>query len=164
MPKSVRAKFNILVKARTIPTCSTTLTKLIPNNNCKSIVVYGSNIGSNIGFKLDSNTLNNIFITPFIKQVLIGILLGDGNIRKPYNNGYPQIQYNQGFVHLNHILHIFFILILSPILTHLPSLVQRRDLSFYLHLHTRCLACLIPLYVLFIVNGKKKYSILLVND
>jgi hypothetical protein len=80
------------------------------------------------------------------------------------------LQYNQGFVHLNHILNIFFIL--SPILTHLPSLVQRRDLSFYLHLlrSTRCLACLIPLYDLLIVNGrgsaelKKKYQILLVND
>lgn len=154
MPKSVRAKLNILAKARTIPTGSTTLTKLTPNNNCKSIIVYGSNLGSNTGFKLDSNTLNNIFISPSIIQLLIGILLGDGNIRKPYKNGNPQIQYNQGFVHLNHILNIFFIL--SPILTHLPSLVQRRDLSFYLHLHTRCLACLIPLYDLLIVNGKKK--------
>lgn len=64
------------------------------------------------------------------------------------------LQYNKSFVHLNHILHIFFIL--SPILSHLPSLVQRRDLSIFLHLHTRCLACLIPLYDLFIVNGKKK--------
>lgn len=89
MPKAVRAKLNILAKARTIPTGSITLTKLTSNNNCKSIVVYGSNLGSNIGFKLDSNTLNNIFLTPFIKQVLIGILLGDGNIRKPYNNGNP---------------------------------------------------------------------------
>ena len=58
MPKAVRAKLNILAKARTIPTGSITLTKLTPNNNCKSIVVYGSNLGSNIGFKLDSNTLN----------------------------------------------------------------------------------------------------------
>jgi hypothetical protein len=41
-------------------------------------------------------------------------------------------------------------------LTHLPSLIQRRDLSFYLHLHTRCLPCLTPVYNLFIVNGKKK--------
>ena len=41
MPKSVRAKLNILAKARTIPTGSTTLTKLTTNNNCKSIIVYG---------------------------------------------------------------------------------------------------------------------------
>ena len=70
-----------------------------------------SNLGYNIGFKFDSNTLNNIFISPFIIQVLIGILLGDGNIRKPNKNGNPQIQYNQGFVHLNHILNIFFYII-----------------------------------------------------
>ena len=69
MPKSVRAKLNILAKARTIPTGSTTLTKLtlclragasavkkkecLPkgvaeNNNCKSIIVYGGGARLNL--------------------------------------------------------------------------------------------------------------------
>ena len=60
--------------------------------------------------KFDSNMLNTLFITPYLTQVLVGMLLGDANIRKPGKNGQPQIQYNQGFVHLNHILHIFFLI------------------------------------------------------
>lgn len=94
------------------------------------------------------------YITPFFTQVLVGILLGDGNIRKPTPNSNPQIQYNQGFKNLNYMLNIS--LLLSSILTHYPSLVQSRDKKMYLHLHSRCLACLIPLYNLFIVNGHKR--------
>lgn len=157
MSKEDRLKLNVLAKGRTIPTGSTALAKITPNNDCKSIVVHGTNLGSNIGYKFDSNMLNTLFITPYLTQVLVGMLLGDANIRKPGKNGQPQIQYNQGFVHLNHILHIFFLL--SPILTHLPSLVQRRDSTLYLHLHTRCLACLSPLYDLFLANGKKRIPI-----
>lgn len=82
--------------------------------------------------------------------------MGDANIRRPWKNGNPQLQYNQGFVNLNYILHISQIL--SPILPHLPSLIQQRDLSLYLHIHSRCLSCLNPLYNLFIKNGIKTIS------
>ena len=76
-------------------------------------------------------------------------------------NGNPHIQYNQGFIHLEHILYLSYLL--SPILTHFPSLVQQRDLSTYLHLHTRALSSLVPLYELFIKNGVKQVSPLIVN-
>jgi len=52
------------------------------------------------------------------------------------------------------MLYIF--IYLAPIVTHLPTLVKTKDLSFYLHLHTRCLACLRPLYNLFICAGPGK--------
>lgn len=123
--------------------------------------MYGKYLGSNIGYKLDTYSLTNIYLTSLIKQILVGLLLGDGNIRKPTPNSNPQIQYNQGFVHLNHMLIMFFLL--SSIVTHLPSLVQRRDLTVYLHLDTRCLACLIPLYELFIVEGKKRIPVTISN-
>jgi len=89
-------------------------------------------------------------------------LLGDANIRLPSKNGNPQIQFKQGFIHLNYILYVFQIL--SPIVTHLPLLVKNRDLSMYLLLYTRCLACLFPLYDLFIVDGKKIFFKIILVD
>jgi hypothetical protein len=41
--------------------------------------------------------------------VLVGLLLDDANIRRSWKNGNPQLQYNQGFVNLNYILHIFLL-------------------------------------------------------
>jgi hypothetical protein len=44
-------------------------------------------------------------LTPFLFEVLVGILLGDGNILKPLPNSNPQNQYNQGFIaHLLQLL------------------------------------------------------------
>lgn len=85
--------------------------------------------------------------------ILVGLILGDANIRRPGKKGQPQIQFNQGFVHLEYILYVS--LLLSPLCTHFPALRQQRDASFYLQLSSRCLNCLNPLYDLFIVNGVK---------
>jgi hypothetical protein len=133
---SKREKLNVLPKGKTISIGSNKLYPINPNNYCTSLVVRGSNLGSNIGLKFNNNDLKTLYLTSFITQVLVGILLG--NIRLPSKKGNPQIQYNQGFIHLNYMLHNFNIL--SPILTHLPTLIQRKDLSTYLH--SRCLACL----------------------
>lgn len=60
--------------------------------------------------------------------VLVGLILGDANIRRPGKNGNPHIQFNQGFVHLEYVLFVFSLL--SPLCTHFPSLIQQRDGSF----------------------------------
>ena len=39
--------------------------------------------------------------------VLVGLILGDANIRRPGKNGNPHIQFNQGFVHLEYVLFVF---------------------------------------------------------
>lgn len=109
-----------------------------------------------MGYKLNMSSLNGIYLSPFIKEVLVGMMLGDGSIRRPGKKGQPQFQYNQGFIHLKHILHVS--LILSPLLTHFPTLIQQRDTTMYLHLQSRCLLCLNPLYDLFIKDGVKTIS------
>jgi len=154
MSKEERNKYNILTQSRTIPIGSTSLKKIWPNYVTKSLVPYGKGLNSNMGYQFNPYIFKYTYITPLITQILVGILLGDGNIRKPTPNGNPQIQYNQGFNSLSHMLNIS--LLLSSILTHFPSLVKSRDMKLYLHLYSRCLACLIPLYNLFIVNGKKR--------
>ena len=160
MSKEQRDKLNVLQKSRKI-SINSNLKKIEPDNDCKIIVIHGSNLGSNIGLRLSQQSLDNLYLTPLIQQILVGILLGDANIRKVGKNGNPHIQYNQGFIHLEHILYLSYFL--SPILTHFPSLVQQRDLSTYLHLHTRAFSSLVPLYELFIKDGVKQISPLIVN-
>jgi hypothetical protein len=57
------------------------LTPILPNNNCISLVPYGTNFSSTIGLNLNSVHRNIIILTPFLEQVLIGLILGDGNLQ-----------------------------------------------------------------------------------
>jgi uncharacterized protein YqgC (DUF456 family) len=61
--------------------------QIIINNDWKKLVLYGSNIGSIIGYKLKISNLNGIYLNPFIKEILVGLLLGDANIRRPSKKG-----------------------------------------------------------------------------
>lgn len=122
----------------------------------KSLVLYGQNQGSTIGLKLSQYELDNIFLTDIQKEIILGIMLGDGYINIPNNT--PKIQHVQGFVHLSYSLFLFQFLAPPHKVDccHYPSLVQKRDGSFSLTIHTRCLSCLNPIYDLFIVNGIKQ--------
>lgn len=142
----------VLSKARTINVGLKGLQKINPNIISKSLVLYGENQGSTVGLKLSQFALDNIFLTEIQKEIIIGIMLGDGYINKPNNT--PKIQHVQGYVHLSYSLFLFQFL--APLCNHFPSLVQQRDGSFSLNIHTRCLACLNPIYDLFIVNGIKQ--------
>lgn len=60
MSKEVRDKLNVLQKSRIISiNYSTKLKKIEPNNECKLIAIYGSNLGSNIGLRLSQQSLDN---------------------------------------------------------------------------------------------------------
>lgn len=122
-------------------------------NYCKSIVVYGKSQGSTLGYRLSQTSLNGIFLNQEQKEIIIGILLGDGYIQKKSENGNAMIQFNQGYIHLKYILYIAQSF--SPIMTHFPLLIKARDGSFYLKLSTRSLKCLNPIYDLFITEKKK---------
>jgi hypothetical protein len=83
MAKTLREKYYILPKSRTIPVVSNKLNVIKPQNNNVSLVLHGLGLSSNIGYKLNSSSLNGIYLSPFIKEVLVGLLLGDANIRRP---------------------------------------------------------------------------------
>nr|UEV87057.1 hypothetical protein [Grifola frondosa] len=153
MSKEIRNKQNILIKGKTIKISQKNLQSIIPNNKVKSLVLYGTNQGSTLGLRLTQNNLNNLFLTQIQKDIIIGIMLGDCHIKKISVNGQPMIQYNQGFVHLPYVLFLFQYL--TPLCTHYPSLVQRRDGTFYLQFYSRCLLALNQIYDLFVINGVK---------
>lgn len=60
-----------------------------PNNHCTALVPYGTGLGSNIGFRLTSVMLQSLYLTKDISSIIVGSLLGDGNIRKMSANGAP---------------------------------------------------------------------------
>lgn len=74
-------------------------------------------------------------------------------------NGAPLWRCNVGLVNVAYLLWLF--VLLAPYCTHVPGLVQRRDGSFYCHLTTRAMTCLLPIYDLFIENGKKRITLAL---
>lgn len=147
IPEDLRKKGIILSKGRTIRIAIHSLQPIIPNNQIKSIVPYGNLQGNTLGLRLSQTNLNNMFLTQIQIEKIIGLMLGDLHIKKMSRNGAPMIQFNQGFVHLPYILFLFQFL--APICTHYPSLIQRKDGTFYLQFYSRCLAALTPIYDLF---------------
>ena len=112
MKKSVRESQYVYPKSMTIKTVSKILSKIEKNTRfsaCKEITVYGLNQGSSIGLRLSQTALNSISLTQIQKDVIIGILLGDGHIRTIGIKGQPMIQLNQGFLHLPYVLFVLII-------------------------------------------------------
>lgn len=134
-PNEERKKAYIYPKDVTIDVRSITLTKIIPNTICTAIVIWNQFHYCSIGLRLTPANLSLIALTQVQSEILIGILLGDGNIRKPSKNGNPQVQFKQGFTHLVYVLYLFSYL--SSICSHFPTLVRTRDprrgLSITLH-------------------------------
>jgi hypothetical protein len=100
-------------------------------------------------------------LTPEALSILAGSLLGiphkrslwgDGGIQKPSAKGAPQWRCNVGLIHIEYLLFLFTYL--SPYCAHTPSLVRRRDGSFYCYLTTRSLPCLNELLDAFTVDGR----------
>ena len=50
---------------------------------------------------------------------------------------------------------LFLFQFLAPLCTHYPSLIQRKDGTFYLQFYSRCLSTLNPVYDLFVKEGVK---------
>lgn len=114
MTPAQRLATYVIPKSRTIPVFRVKLLLIGANIMCTALVVYGTNLGSTIGFSLTAGARNGMYLTPLLEQILVGILLGDGSIRRPVNEN-PIIVFKQGFIHLDYILHLA--LQLSPILT-----------------------------------------------
>lgn len=140
-------------KSVTISTGSKNLESIKPNNKCMALVPYSKGLGSTIGMRLPTSVLSQVKLTSEALSILAGSLLGDGVIQKPSTNGAPQWRCNVGLIHIEYLLFLFNQL--SHYCTHTPSLVMRRDGTFYCYLTTRSLPCLNELMEAFTVNGKK---------
>jgi len=138
------------------PGVSRHLRDIKPNNTVLYLVPYGKGLSSNVGLRLTPRMLTSLYLTPKRISIFVGSLLGDGSIRKSNPNGAPLWRCNAGLVNSFYLLWLFTHI--SRYCVHVPTLVRRRDGSFYCHLTTRAMSCLEPIYNLFIKDGKKQIS------
>lgn len=123
----------------------------------KSLVIYGSNLGSTIGMgRLSVKIRNFIFITPEIHYIIIGKLLSDGWLEKSTLNSNARFRFKQSINRADYVISSF--IKLSHYCSSLPILVnsQRKGIThFGVVVTTRQLPCLNELYSLFYKNKVK---------
>lgn len=98
------------------------------------------------------------FLLPVeLKKIIVGLLLGDLNSQKQNLNA--RLQFGQGFVHKEYIMHLYELFInfttRPPVIAN--SSPDKRTGKVYrsLHFKTLSLPCFNELYELFYINGKK---------
>jgi hypothetical protein len=123
---------------------------LPPNTNCSSLVIYGSNITSTIGYpKFTSILRNTVNISPFVKNIIIGILISDGWLQRN-KSGHTRLGFKQSLINIEYFYFIFTKL--SHYCSTTPKLAQTilNNKNFYgIYLSTRSYPCLTKLYELF---------------
>lgn len=149
---------------------------IIPNNECKSIVIYGSNLESTLLFKKQTHILRYMVHIPNkVLYIITGLLLSDGyiNIASKRNTKYITIEQNnrktqlyanarfgfkQSIKHIDYALSVFNTLnhycisIPKLVSTKLPSTNQ----TYYgIEFKTRALPCFSLLRSIF-YNGRIK--------
>jgi hypothetical protein len=130
----------------------------------KALVLYGSNLGSTVGFhKFTAIERKAFYISVNLLSVFIGIILSDANISKS-NKGEARLQFKQTIKHIDYFYFIFFKLShycsKGPYITK-TTINKKKHIG--LGFTTRSLPCITELYNIFYVNNKKITPYELVN-
>ena len=121
------------------------------NSNSRSLVIYGSNLGSTLGMtRFLKNLRNLIYLPSWNYSIIVGHLLSDGWLEKFSPNSNTRFRFKQSLEKSLYVLTSFFHL--SHYCSRLPYIVKSnrkgKDL-FALEFSTRYLPCLNELYLLF---------------
>ena len=125
---------------------------------CKDLVVWGTNLGSTVGYgRLTKVTRNLIKIPPFHYSVMVGLLLSDGwLIFSSSKNKNARLGFKQSLDRSTYVLHVFNIL--SHYCNSAPHSVTNRragKINYGLEIFTRALPCFTELHYLFYPQGIK---------
>ena len=127
------------------------------NSNCTSLVVFGSNLQSNVDYGRFSPSLANVIVlTEYLYGVVIGLLLSDAWLMRNNSNSNSRLAIKQS---LNNFGYLWFVFnLLAPYCPSYPSLrkANLKGVIFYaVQLTTRSLPCFTQLFNLFYKNGVK---------
>lgn len=141
-----------------------------PNTKCKSLVIYGDNLYSNVGYNKYTNIISYIVNIPNKQLGLItGLILSDAFITKSSHGLYLNNKYDkyiltgsklgmkQSISHLEYILYVFHKL--SHYCMTVPKLIKNKSANgkiyYNIELVTRSLPCFTILRKMF-YNGRIK--------
>ena len=133
---------------------------LMSNINIKkelSLVLYGTNLSSTVGYLKFSYYERNFIQIPFNKRsIFIGILLSDASLQKINKEGDARLQFKQKYSQFEYLYSVFFQL--SHYCSKGPTLnkvLLHKKIFYALSFTTRSLPCITELYNLFYPEGKK---------
>lgn len=133
------------------------LIKGIQINGELSLVPYGTNLGSTVGYDKFSNLERSLIIIPLeLRSVFIGIILSDASVQKSNLGGDARLQFKQKYGQFEYLYSVFFEL--SHYCSKSPSVystIVHKKLYYALTFTTRSLPCITDLYSLFYPKGKK---------
>ena len=133
------------------------LIKGIQINNGLSVVPYGSNLGSTVGYSKFSNLERSLIKIPVdLRSVFIGIILSDAAIQKSNVGGDARLQFKQKYSQSEYLYSVFFEL--SHYCSQSPSVyttIVHKKKHYALSFTTRSLPCITELYDIFYPEGKK---------
>ena len=126
-------------------------------NGGLSLVPYGTNLTSTVGFPKFSNLERSLIKIPMdLRSVFIGIILSDASIQKSNLGGDARLQFKQMYSKLEYLYSVFFELChycsQGP---RVYSTVLHKKTHYALSFTTRSLPCITYLYELFYPEGKK---------
>lgn len=133
------------------------LLKYDSNISGTALVVWGSNLGSTVGYGRFTKVVKNMFqLPPYQESVVVGVLLSDANLAstKPHEN--PRLEFRQSFNNSAYVIFVF--IILSHYCNAYPYLVTnvRKGVVHYgLSFYTRGLPCFNDCRKLFYDNKVK---------
>ena len=120
------------------------------------IVIFGSNLTSTVGIKLNRIQLAMVRLAPYQKSVIIGLILSDGWLRFTSRSTNALLGFKQSLAHSEYVLFVFNIL--SHYCSSSPRVkigIRAGNRNYALEFVTRSMPCLTELYSLFYLNGVK---------
>jgi len=133
------------------------LIKGIQTNVGLSVVPYGCNLGSTVGYTKFTHLERSLTRIPMdLRSVFIGIILSDAAVQKSNVGGDARLQFKQKYSQLDYLYSVFFEL--SHYCSQSPSVyttIIHKKKHYALTFTTRSLPCITDLYNLFYPEGKK---------
>jgi heme/copper-type cytochrome/quinol oxidase subunit 1 len=128
------------------------------NNLIKSLVPFGINLSSTVGYPTYGIILQQMVnLPPYIKNIIVGLLLSDGWMQKQNLRGQTRLCLKQSLVRSEYLLFVFFLL--KHYCKSYPKIGYAKlngKIFPFLYFSSRSLFCFTEIYSMFYVEGTKR--------
>lgn len=111
------------------------------------------------GSRLTKSEREKFVLTPKLKEILIGLLLGDLSARRPKPTVNTRLLFAQGIIHKDYLLHLYELFKdlckAAPVIVTPMAHKQTEKVYPYIRFEARTLPCFNYYYDIFYLNGNK---------